>query len=326
MILFPAVVVGFLVFVQPRAWRVLYAWPTAVAGAVFAILLVPHALEVMATMREARSPSLQAPDPSRYVAGLVLFDPRVTPTIYPLLFLAGAAWAAVRRPGWLLWSVSVYVGFTMFSHVLFDNALYRLRSQTLPTTYAILLAAGAVSVWMGAWRRHRRLGAVLGITLLLLSAGRIVAGWRGFVGELKDQQLEWAFLERHVPELPAQATLLTAVDTGGFNLDAFPEFLLRQSGKRYALVDIRRVAAGTVPWPKPSDDLIFYQGMFCYFAVGDDPTPDPMTDPCRAVHERYAAEPLRVEDLHTEGYSPMRYAQGGRGVYRIGFYRLKPST
>jgi hypothetical protein len=153
-----------------------------------------------------------------------------------------------------------------------------------------------------------------------------VAGWGGFVGELKDQQLEWAFLERHVAELPSRGTLLTAVETGGHNLDAFPEFLLRESGRRYALVDIRRAAEGSVPWPTATGDLIFYQGMFCYFAIGDEPDPDPMTPACRAVHQRYAVEPLRVEDLHTEGYSALRYAQGGRGVYRIGFYRLTPLT
>jgi hypothetical protein len=64
--------------------------------------------------------------------------------------------------------------------------------------------------------------------------------------------------------------------------------------------------------------------MFCYFAFDEEPAPEPMTPPCRTVHERYAAEPLVVEDLHTQGYSTLRYAQGGKGVYRIGFYRLTP--
>ena len=186
------------------------------------------------------------------------------------------------------------------------------------------LGGGAVPVWMAAWRRHRGLGAVLGSALLVLSAIVVVARWRGFVGELKDQQLEWAFLERHVSELPARGTLITAVEAGGRNLDAFPEFLLTRSGLRYALVDVRRAAGGTVAWPQPNGELLFYQGMFCYFAFDDEPSPDPMTPVCRAVHERYVAEPLVVEDLHTEGYSPLRYAQGGRGVYRIGFYRLTP--
>jgi hypothetical protein len=64
--------------------------------------------------------------------------------------------------------------------------------------------------------------------------------------------------------------------------------------------------------------------MFCYFAFEDEPAPETMTPACRAVHERYTAEPLLIEDLRTEGYSALHYAQGGRGVYRIGFYRLKP--
>ena len=79
-------------------------------------------------------------------------------------------------------------------------------------------------------------------------------------------------------------------------------------------------------WPESTGEVLFYQGMFCYFAFGDEPAPDPMTRACRSVHERYAAEPLLVEDLHTEGYSALQYAQGGQGVYRIGFYRLTPHT
>jgi len=119
--------------------------------------------------------------------------------------------------------------------------------------------------------------------------------------------------------------LLAAVEPGGHNLDAFPEFLLAQNGRRYALVDLRRAMEGAVAWPEPTPGLLFYQGMSCYFAFEDhEPTPDPMTPACLAVHERYVAEPVVVEDLRTEGYSLLRYAQGGRGVYRIGFYRLTP--
>jgi hypothetical protein len=326
MIFFPAVVAAFFVCVPPRGWRLLFAWPTVLAGAALVVLLVPHAFDVMRSVQEARSPRPRVPSLHRYLETLVLLDPRITPIIYPLMIAAGAAWAAIRRPGWLLWIAAVYIGFTLFGLSVFDNPPFHLRAQNLPMSYLVLLAAGAVPLWTAVWRRHRRIGAVVGIALLVLSAGGIVLGWRGFVGELKDQQLEWAFLERHVPELPAHATLLTAVETGGHNLDAFPEFLLTGSGRRYALVDVRRAAAGTVAWPEPSGELLFYQGMFCYFAFDDEPSPEPMTLPCRAVHERYLAEPLIVEDLQTEGYSALRYAQGGRGVYRIGFYRLTPRT
>ncbi len=326
MIFFPAVVVAFLLCVEPRAWRVLFAWPTLVAGAVLAVLLVPHALDVMRSMREARSPAPHVPSVRNYFKTLLLFDPRITPIIYPLMLVVGAAWAAIRRPGWLLWTVAVYVGFTVFALSIFDNPPYHLRVQNLPMSYLVLLAPGAVPAWMAAWRRHRQLGAALGIAFLVVSAIAVVARWRGFVGELKDQQLEWAFLERHVPELPARGTLITSIEAGGHHLDAFPEFLLTRNGQRYALVDIRRAAEGAVAWPEPTGELLFYQGMFCYFGIDDEPAPEPMTPACRAVHEHYNAEPLLVKDLHTEGYSALRYAQGGRGVYRIGFYRLTPRT
>jgi hypothetical protein len=326
MIFFPLVVVAFFLCGAPGAWRMLFARQMLVAGVVFAVLLVPHALDVLSTMRAARAPAAQFPSTQRYFASLVLFDQRVTPIVYLLMIGVGAAWAAMHRPGWVLWITGVYVGFTMFALSIFDNPQYHLRAQNLPTSFLVLLGAGAVPAWMAAWRARRRPAVVVGTALLVLAASGVVVFWRGFVGELKDQQLEWQFLEQQVSQLPAKGTLLTAVEAGGHNLDVFPDFLLTRRGLRYALVDVRSAARGTVPWPQPTEDLIFYQGMFCYFAFEDEPSPDPMTPVCRAVHERYFAEPLVVEDLHTEGYSSLRYAQGGRGVYRIGFYRLTPRT
>jgi hypothetical protein len=151
-------------------------------------------------------------------------------------------------------------------------------------------------------------------------AAVVVVSSRGFVTELRDQQLEWAFLERTVPRLPDRLTLLSAVEVGGRNLDVFPEFLLQRAGKQYQMVELRRVAGGEVPWPAGGDDLLFYQGMFCYFAFDDEPSPDPMAARCRAVHEHYVAEPLFVADLDTLGYSRLRYAPG---PFRIGFFRLQ---
>ena len=328
MIFFPLVVVAFVVCSAPRGWRVVFSRPMLVAAGVFAVLLVPHALDVLTSMREGRSPSPSLPSLSRYVETLVVFDPRITPTVYRVVIAVGAAWTAWQRPGWVLWVVSVYVGFTVFALSIFDNPQFHLRAQNLPTSYLLLLGGGVAPAWMAVWGSRRQVGAVVGTALLVVSALAVVSGWRGFVGELKDQQLEWAFLDRRVPELPQHGTLLTAVEAGGHNLDVFPEFLLARSGRQYTLVDVRKAAAGQVSWPgtarEPTGELVFYQGMFCYFAFDDEPSPDPMTPVCRAVHERYVLEPLVAEDLSTEGYSSLRYAQGGRGVYRIGFYRLTP--
>jgi len=175
-------------------------------------------------------------------------------------------------------------------------------------------------VWIELWSGRRRLALWTGAGALAVLSAVIVLQSKSFVTELRDQQLEWAFLERTVPQLPKQATLLTAVEGGGRNLDAFPDFLLGRADKAYDLVDVRRVASEDAPWPTPGEDLIYYQGMFCYFAFQDEASPDPMTAPCRAVHERYVLEPLFIEDLHTQGYSWLRYSEVR--PFRIGFYRL----
>jgi hypothetical protein len=323
MLFFPAVVVALLLLAEPRAWRVLFAWRTLLALGVLGVLLIPRGFEFSQALHEAPSPAMALPDLDRYLDRLVLFDRRVTPPVYWLLLLVGAAWSALRKPGLLLWVLLVFVGYTLFSLSVFDNPPYNVRSQLLPTCFVVLIAAGAASLWMERWGIRRRPALQAGaVALAALSVG-VVVGSRGFVTELRDQQLEWAFLERTVPRLPERVTLVAPREVGGHNLDAFPEFLLRRARKTYDLVDLRLAAKGEVAWPAPGEDVIFYQGMFCYFAFADEPSPDPMTAPCRAVHERYVAEPLLVEDLETQGYSHLRYAGDGQGPFRIGFYRLK---
>lgn len=324
MIFLPGLAVAMVLCTAPRQWRVLFDWRTLAALALFAVLMVPHLLELQRAMLEARSPSPNRPTIGRYLEVQVLGQSAVTPPVVWLLLVVGAAWALRRRPGWLLWIALVYVGYTLFSLSLYDNPPFHLRSQLLPTAYAMLLAACSASVWTALWGDRQRLAAGVGAGLLVALAAGVVLGWQPFVTQLKDQQLEWAFLERSVPQLPERATLLSAIDQGGRNLDAFPEFLLRQHDRDYKLIDVRQAARGETAWPAAG--ALYYQGMFCYFAFHDEPTPDPMTPTCLAVHERYELEPLMVEDLDTEGFSALRYAQGGKGIYRIGFFRLRPKT
>lgn len=324
MILFPAVALAFFLCTAPRQWRLLFAWRTLLALGVLVVLLVPHLLDVWQAMRLGRSPQSHWPSPQRWFDTLVFLDPAITPLAYRVLVGVGAAWAALYRPGWLVWAAAVYVGYTLFAISLFDNPPYRLRAQILPTAFLLLLAAGAASGWLAAWGARRRAAYLTGAGALALLAVWTVSSWRGFIGELFDQQLEWAFLERSVPQLPDRGTLLAAIEQGGSNLDAFPELLLQRAGKRYDLVDVRQAARGATAWPPAGDGALYYQGMYCYIAFDHEPSPDPMTPVCRAVHDHYVLEPLRIEDLHARGYSAMRYAQGGAGVYRIGFYRLRP--
>lgn len=321
MTVFPAVLVVLVLLAEPRSWRVLFAWRTLLALMLAVALLIPRFLDLRRALAEG-GPSVAGDlDVRRYLGALVLLDPRVTPPIYWLLSALGLLWGVRRNPGLCVWVLVVFVGFTLATFALFDNPQYHLRAQLLPGSFVVLLAAGVAPLWMEAWGRRRAAALAAGAGVLVVLGVAVVVGWRGFVTELRDQQLEWAFLERTVPLLPERGRLLTTVEVGGYRLNAFPDFLLWREGKSYEMIDVRRAAAGEVPWPGAGDDLLFYQGMFCHFAaLPDEPLPDPLSATCRAVHERYEVEPLLIEDLDTQGYSYMPY---GPAPFRIGFFRLR---
>jgi hypothetical protein len=320
MLFFPAVLGGLVLLVEPRSWRRLLHRRTLLALVVLLILFVPRLLELRQVLSAAAGPPPNPPDARRYLESLVLLQDQVTPPLYRALLIAGTAFGLWRTPGLVVWAALAFLGYSYFSLSLFDNPPYNVRSQLLAASFLVFVAAGAAPGWMALWGRRGRLGAGLGGCLLLGLGAHIVVGAKGFITELRDQQLEWAFLERSVGQLPPAGTLLTAVEVGGRNLAAFPQFLLQRDRKSYRLVDLRRAAAGEAPWPAPGEDSLFYQGMFCYFAFPEEAAPDPMTAPCLMVRRRYAVEPLLVERLDTQGYSALTYAPG---PYEIGFFRLR---
>ncbi len=320
MLFFPAALVALVLLAEPRSWRVLFAWRTLLALLVLAVLLIPRAVELQKTLHDVQSASPVLPAAARYLGELVFFQAQVTPPVYWVLCLLGLAWGVRHKLGYHLWALLLFGGYTLFSLSLFDNPTYNVRSQLLPTSFLVLIAAGAAPLWMAAWGRRRSWAWATGAGLLAAVAVLVVLRGKSLITELRDQQLEWAFLERTVPLLPEQGTLLSATENGPRELDAFPQFLLQRAGKEYDLFDVRRVAAGEAPWPVPGDDLLYYQGMFCYFTFGDQPPPASLTPPCEAVHEHYLAQPLFTAELDTEGYSWLQYAPG---PFRIGFFRLQ---
>lgn len=320
LMLFPVVLVALIGLVEPRGWRVFIAWRTLAAFAVLGGLLSSRLLQLGQVLGDGSPPASQLPLWQHYRQSLVLFDDGVTPSLYLVFLAAGAVWALWRRPGLLLWSLLAYGGFTLFSLSLYSNGPYNLRTQLLPMTLLIPLAAGVAPLWLDLWGRRRRWAIGLGAPLLVGLGVAVVVDSRGFIGELRDQQLEWQFLQQQVADLPQTGRLLAAVDIGARNLNAFPGYLLRRNDMNYQTIDVRKAAAGQVDWPAAGDDLLYYQGMYCYFAFDNEPSPAPMSGVCRAVHERYTLEPLSLATLDTTGYSWMQYAPG---PYRIGFYRLR---
>lgn len=322
MLFFPAAVAGMLLLAAPRPWRLLGAPATLIAAALVVALLVPRLLALYTVLTEVPPPNASVPELHRFVGNVVLFQAQVTPAPYWILLAVGLAWGLWATPGLILWCAAVFAAWVSLSLAMGTNAIFSLRSQLLPTTVVVLIAAGVAPLWMRLWRRHQWIGVATGLGILAALAAHVLWGWRGFVVELRDQQLEWAFLDRTVPRLPDRGVLLASIESGR-HIGVFPQFLLRRDGKSYELVDVWRAADGAEPWPAPGADLLYYQGMSCYFAFPDEPSPDPMTRPCRAVHERYALEPVFEEDLHAQGYSALRYAGDGAQPFRVGFYRLR---
>jgi hypothetical protein len=332
MLVFPVVLMAFVVLVEPRAWRALCSWPALLALLILAALLTARFFDAQQALHGTPWRVPLVPDLRGYLDSLVFFHEDVTPVVYWILLAVGLAWGMRHKPGFLLWVMFVFFGYALLSlssvrfpsrvpskAELLGNPVYNLRSQLLPTSFVVLIAAGTASVWMAVWGHRRRLAFGVGAGVLVALGAIVVVTSRRFVTELRDQQLEWAFLERTVPELPERARLLSAIDVGGTNLDAFPQLLLQGARKTYTLVDVAQAASGAVAWPTPDDDLIYYQGMFCHFTLHDR-DPDSLAQPCRAVHERYILEPLFVEDLDAEGYSMLPY---GHRPFRIGFFRLR---
>lgn len=318
MLFLPAVLVLLVVLAQPRSWRRLFAWRTLLACAVVVALQLPR----LAGAFTAVHPTLLLILPTwrHYLDWLVIFQPQVTPRVYWLLLLAGLGWGIARKPGVQLWVILVFIGFTLFSSSNGDNTPYNQRTQLVPTSLAILIAAGTGPLWMSLWGRHRRWALVVGGGVLMALALAVVAVSRGFITERRDQQLEWAFLERTVPQLPAAGTLLWAGPEGG----EFPQLLLRHAGRAYGVIDARQAARGEADWPAAAADLVYYQGMDCYFVKDQQPWPDPITPFCKAVYERYTMEPILIEDLTTLEYSYPTLHRAGEDplTFRIGFFRV----
>jgi hypothetical protein len=223
MLFFPAVLFALVLLVEPRALRALIAGPT-IAFAVLAGRWCRGSSELRQALQENPGRSAGLPDLRQYLHSLVVLQSHLTPPLYWLLGLLGLAYDGRRKPGYHVWVLLIFIGFTLFSLSLFDNPPYNLRSQTLPNAYLVLIAAGAASPWMAVWGSRRLLAQRLGVAVLAVIGVVVVVQARGFVTELRDQQLEWRFLERTVGLLPKRATLLTAVNIGGRNLDAFPSF------------------------------------------------------------------------------------------------------
>ena len=321
MVVFPGLLIVLVVVMGPGKWRRLFEWRTLLAFVVLCALSVTRLFELSHVAGSGPSPSLIGW--GRYVDQLILGFPDVTPSVYLILLLAGGGWLIRNKPGLLVWVIVLFFGYTFSSLSLFSNPQYSLRAQFLPNSFTPLVAGAALAALVDLLGNRQKRALVGVATVAMILAVSMVASAYPFITELRDQQLEFDFLDRTVPHLPEKGVLLAAVRGGGDQLNAFPEFLLQRDGKRIEVQDVRSLGQGAVALPIESGEVLYYQGMYCYFAFRDEPTPNPIAAPCQNVHHRFRLEPLHIVDLHTKGYSLLRYANNGNGPYRIGFYRVR---
>src|SRR5262249_43921608 len=222
--------------------------------AVLGVLLVPRFLDLRRALPDR--PGAEIPGGAVYLYSLVLLQRDVTPAVYLAFLAAGLVWTLWRMPGLLLWVVLVFCGFSFFSLCLGNNPSYNLRAQLLPMSFIVLIAGAAASVWMALWGRHRRWGLRLGACGLVGLGILVVLIWKSSITELHDQQLEWLFLERTVPQLPERATLLSAVEIGGGRAGAVPRVLLLWGRKKSQQRAVGGARGGrpAAPWrgPRPA--------------------------------------------------------------------------
>jgi hypothetical protein len=304
---------GLVVALEPRKrWLSTYLRrDTLVALAGLCILLAPWVVASYRTAWMHPTPSLRdLPDLSVCVA---LLRGEATPRALLVLLAFGAAWGLrgpARTYGWLLALAAAYVLIPLSG---FNNVPCIYRTQMFSVALVAVAAASAPFLVEGRSRRRWVLPAAVAATAFIFVHGLLVRV--PFVRGLGDQQQEFAFQEKTVPDLPAEVQLISATF-----LDAFPTFLAERHGKQIRVIDFETVGLGT-PWPEPSPGLLFYQGMHCYFSQKPVP-PGPMLRRCQEIREHYEMQPLFERTLKGPGYSQMTYVPSKEGPFDVGFYEI----
>ena len=281
------------------------------AGLALGLLPAAHA----SLSRQQGSAWSGPPSPSYVLSHELFLDAATTPRPLVAMLAAGALWGLVRAPRPTLWALATSQGLVVVYWSFFGSTPFIQRAQLPVMPLLLLVASGAAELVVGLAPR-------VSVAPHLLAGALAAAGLfarRGFVRELFDQQLEWAFLRDETAALRGRARQLWAVTrVGGRNIDAFPTFLLARHGVAAQTLDLD-AALEQGQWPAPAPGTFFYQGMYCYFGFGGEPPPPGMTPRCRELRRRYALRPLRVRTLHARGYSGLAYAPG---PYEVGFFEV----
>lgn len=307
----------FLVLRPPALWKQGLARPSMLAAAALLLALLSTRLHALRLLWSG-TPKQSLPDLELLLQATVLLDRDVSaPSLLALLVLGGL-YGLRRWPGRYAWLLGLCAAYVLIPLSAFSNRPCIYRTQMFSVLLAAIAGAGAFDLLCGLGRRRFVLPLAWGLCALVAVEG--LRSHARFVTERFDQQLEFAFLEGTVPRLPPKATLITLTDQSAGRFHAFPDFLLDRNDKRFELYDLEGPDIGDLK-SEPGRPLLFYQGMYCYYARKREPV-DPMHQRCAAIRARFAMRPLMVQTLHARGYSQLYYARGGQGPYDVGFFEI----
>ena len=255
------------------------------------------------------------------LAGLRLqhhvLDSRVTSLASLGLLALGLAWGLRHAPRAYLWLVLTSQAWVLLALSMFAPAgAFVLRAQLWPAVLLCLAMAGSAEL-VAAWWHPRWVLAALALT-----AGVQLGARTAFLTGLGTQQQEWQFLLDALPRLPEHARVLAVADPKA--LDGFPADLLARKGHTFEVLDLAQVDR-TGQWPRPAADLLFYQGMFCWFAWQPRaPAPAGLQPACRNALAHYRAAPVRLRRLPGPVSSAPEHAAVGATGFAVGFFHLAP--
>jgi 4-amino-4-deoxy-L-arabinose transferase-like glycosyltransferase len=299
-----------------RPWREVLRG-TAAGIACFAALAGPWTVSMLRMLGSDSGPTVQrlfpASAPFAFPQDAILLDQRWTPPLLWLLFVVGA-WQLWKTRRWALLALLAGIPAAAWQILVQNNGEFeRLRLQS-PSFALSMLLAGAGAAWAAQRLPKRWLRPGLSLLAVLLAAGALARV--PLSRQAQNAQLEYSFLRRAMPGLPAGGTIVMPdrFMAGRVISTEFPTWWL---GGR-PLVQLSRFLAAPGAAPEPR---LFYFGLSCQtFTPQETPPPDGVRPECRAVEKgfRLEAEAEASFPSAPDGFMPVPNAE-----VRFGFYRLE---
>jgi hypothetical protein len=302
-----------------RGWASRLSRPWVPLVALLALTSAWAAFRVLALVHEGM-PDFMRLDPAGIARAALsgndlLASPRWTPVILWALAVAGVPALAARRPRALAPVLGglVLMGWVGLGVSTGLASAVRLQS-TLHPFVAVLAGAGAawIADHMGPVRRRAAV-VLLGILVVAASLARAPRAAR-----LENPQMEYRFLERTVPGLPATCTLVVPdrFMADGIVSTEFPDWWRR--GGLPVETSLFLEGGGM------RGCAVLYRGLSCRsFTHEEEPgiPPSGIRPECSRIEERYRLVPIAEESFENR---PDCYLVVPGERVTVGFYALEP--